>query len=127
MATEKEIENLLAPYDGELWKHVQILRAVIFETLPKIQEQVDIPANMIAYSFGRKYAQVICVIIPSKKGLKLGFNRGNIMPDPNKLLQGTGKISRYIPIDNAEIITTKPVKEMLKNALLLYQEIAHRI
>jgi hypothetical protein len=78
---------------------------------------------MIAYCYGQKYSELICVIIPSKKGLKLGFNRGSTLPDPDKLLQGTGKISRYIEIYNDEQIESNAVKKLIITALNKYRNL----
>ena len=88
----KEIEEFLSKYDKEVYNNAMELRKLLLENLPNIIEQLDIPAKMIAYCYGQKYSELVCVIIPSKKGLKLGFNQGTTLPDPEKLLEGTGKI-----------------------------------
>ena len=62
------------------------------------------PAKMVAYCYGQNYAELICMLIPSKKGLKLGFYKSVDLPDPHHLLEGSGKISRYIEIKNEERI-----------------------
>ncbi len=90
--------------------------------LPGIIEQIDLPAKMIAYCYGQKYIEMICTIIPSRKGIKLGFYKGADLPDPQHLLQGTGKISRYVEIKAGEKINSKAVTELLKNALAAYEE-----
>jgi hypothetical protein len=50
------------------------------------------------------------VVIPSKKGLKLGFNCGMEIDDPGKLLEGNSKISRYVVIKSAEQISSPSPK-----------------
>ncbi len=77
---------------------------------------------MIAYCYGEKYSDMICTVIPSKKGLKLGFYKGNELPDPNQLLQGNGKISRYIQINSADQIKSADLKKILLSALIAYQQ-----
>lgn len=71
---------------------------MILRELPGVTEQVDYPAKMVAYCYGQKYVEMVCTLIPSQKGLKLGFYIGVSLPDPEKLLEGTGKISRYVEI-----------------------------
>ena len=119
----KEIEMFLSQYDAEVYKNALVLREIIFANLPNIIEQIDAPANMIPYCYSQKYAGLICVIIPSKKGLKLGFNRGTSLPDPDNLLEGKGKISRYVQIKSSEQINSPALKQLLTNALDLYQGI----
>jgi hypothetical protein len=77
---------------------------------------------MIAYCYGQKYADLICVIIPSKKGLKLGFNRGVEIDDPENLLKGSGKISRYVQIKSSEQIASVSLKKLLASALKIYKQ-----
>ena len=122
MTTNKPISAFLSQYDDQVIDNALKLREVLLENLPGIIEQVDIPAKMIAYSYGQKYSEMICTIIPSKKRLKLGFYKGNELPDPSQLLQGTGKISRYAEIKSADQIKSVELKQILLNALTAYQQ-----
>ncbi len=122
MTPNPEIEEFLSQYDEKIFQHAQKLRQLLITHLPDITEQLDMKAKMIAYCYGQKYVELICVIIPSKKGLKLGFNRGTELPDPAGLLEGTGKISRYIPIKSADQIESPAITELLTKALEIYKE-----
>ena len=122
MAANNTIDNFLSQYDEMVFKNTLLLRAMLLKNLPGIIEQIDLPAKMIAYCYGQKYAELICVIIPSKKGLKLGFNRGVAIDDPDKLLEGTGKISRYVQIKSGEQIASSSLKKLLASALNLYKK-----
>ncbi len=117
----KEIEIFLSGYDAEVYKNALLLREIILENLPDILEQIDHSANMIAYCYSQKYADLICVLIPSKKGLKLGFNRGTSLPDPDKLLEGKGKISRYLQIKSAEQLSSPAIQQFIQQRYKLYQ------
>ena len=123
MATEKQIDEFLSQYDEQVFTNALKLRKILFANLPGIIEQTDLPAKMIAYCYGQKYAELICVIIPSKKGLKLGFNRGTALPDPDNLLEGTGKISRYVVIKSAEQIGSKSLKKLIESAFTAYRQL----
>jgi hypothetical protein len=116
------VEQFLSQYDEQVVKQAMKLRQVLLENLPGIIGQVDLPAKMIAYCYGQKYSELICVLIPSKKGLKLGFNRGNELPDPERILEGTGKISRHVLIKSEGQIESTALKEMLSSALALFQQ-----
>ena len=122
MITDKQIDEFLSQYDEQVFVNALKLRKILFANLPDIIEQIDIPARMIAYCYGQKYSELICVIIPSKKGLKLGFNRGTELPDPYCLLEGTGKISRYVVIKSEEQIKSKSLKKLIESALILYSQ-----
>jgi len=122
MTTNKEIDSFLSQYDDVVFKNALLLRDVLLKSLPGITEQLDSKAKMIAYCYGQKYAELTCVLIPSKKGLKLGFNRGVELTDPDKLLEGTGKISRYVEIKSKEQIRSKSLRKLIAEALALYQQ-----
>ena len=123
MSIENEIADFLSPYDRQIKVNALLLRDIIISNLPNIKEQIDLPAKMIAYCYGQKYADLICVIIPSKKGLKLGFNRGNELYDPNGLLKGNGKISRYIEIKSEEVLASEGLKQLIADAFRMYNDL----
>jgi len=116
----KDIHAFLSQYSEQICIHALMLRKVLLENLPGIIEQVDMPAKMIAYCYGQKYTEMICVIIPSQKGLKLGFYKGTELPDPDQLLKGSGKVSRYVEIKTADDIHSDALKDLLRNALTAY-------
>jgi len=122
MPADKNVEDFLFTYNNDFYNKARQLRSLIISTLPNIIEQLDIPAKMVAYCYGRKYAEMICTIIPSKKGLKLGFYKGTEILDPHQLLKGTGKLSRYIEIKSGEQINSPVVKQLLEDALAAYKQ-----
>lgn len=122
MTTERVIEDFLSQYNEQVSSDAQKLRKLLLATLPNITEQFDAPARMIAYCYGQKYSELICVIIPSKKGLKLGFNNGVELPDPTQLLKGSGKISRYVEILSEQQINSAELKNLLQSALVNYKQ-----
>jgi len=117
-----EIIKFLSQYDETVYIRAIAVRKLLLENLPGIIEQLDLPAKMVAYCYGQKYADLICVIIPSKKGLKLGFNKGPELPDPDKMLEGTGKTSRYVVISSEEIIKSKSLKALINESFKAYKK-----
>jgi hypothetical protein len=117
MQPDKAIEIFLSQYTEDVFNTTIKLRKIIMDTLPGVIEQLDLPAKMIAYCYGQKYIDMICVIIPSKKEIKLSFYKGIELNDPHKILEGTAKFSRYIKIKSEEQINSAAIKQLLKNAL----------
>jgi hypothetical protein len=116
------IDDFLSQYEETIYIRALKLREILLKNLPDVKEQHDIPAKMVAYCYGQKYAELICVLIPSKKGLKLGFNRGVDLPDPDGLLEGTGKISRYVVINSEKVIRSAALKGLILAAYSAYRE-----
>lgn len=116
------LQLFLSSYPKTTGKRAMLLRDIIFKLVPEVSEQIDYPAKMVAYCYGQHYKQMVCTLIPSQKGLKLGFAYGVDLPDPQKLLTGTGKISRYIEITSDKQISGQGIKDLLESAYRAYCE-----
>lgn len=121
MDKQSQLHDFIQNYNETVVHRMLKLRQLIISIFPEITEQLDMPARMIAYCYGQKNADLICVLIPSKKGIKLGFNRGVMLNDPHRLLKGSGKISRYVEINSNEIIDSIEIKNLLLESLSLYK------
>ncbi|MBC7864317.1 MAG: DUF1801 domain-containing protein [Bacteroidia bacterium] len=118
MKVKDDVDFFLDQYNKEVQLLFQKTRALIKAQIPTINEQLDLPAKMLAYTFGKKYEDVICTIILSKKGVKLGFYKGAELPDPKKILAGTGKIHKYVEM--TERTNVNAVKKLLNAAYKTY-------
>ena len=121
MAEKNEVVDFLLGYDDKVSGLAIPLRDLLLKTLPGIQEQLDIPARIVGYGYGPKYVDSIGAIIPSKKGLKLGFYKGTELPDPGKLLSGSGKVHKYVEIRTNKDINSPALKKLLAEALKAYK------
>ena len=52
-----------------------------------------------------------------KSHLNLGFNKGTFLNDPHKLLKGTGKLIRHVPINSLEDLKNLNIAELIKKAV----------
>lgn len=117
MKTDAQFEDFFSRYPAQVQANAHALRGVLADALPEITEQLDLPAKLCGYAYGPSYAASICTLIPSQKGLKLGFFRGVELPDPAGLLAGTGKVSRYVEIRSTEQIHSPEIAALLQAAL----------
>lgn len=116
------LQLFLSSYNLTIRKRALLLREIIFQYVPEVNEQIDYPAKMIAYCYGQSYKEMVCTLIPSQKGLKLGFYNGVSLPDPEKVLQGTGKISRYTEITSEKQIQSQAIRDLLQHGFEAYKE-----
>lgn len=121
MPISSELIDFLSKYDTKAFSLCMDLREQLFKTLPNIQEQLDYSARIIAYGYGPKYADTICAIILSKKGIKLGFYKGTELPDPTKILTGSGKVHKFAEIKSVADIKTTAFKKLLSAAIKAYK------
>lgn len=76
---KQKIKEVLEFFDGYPTKVQAValgLRAIVRSAMPGAREMLDRSARIVGYGFGPGYADTICVIIPRKKGVKLGIVRG---------------------------------------------------
>lgn len=126
MLVNEAIEKFLADYSEDVFKNAKVLRELIHDNLPEVQEQLDVSAKMIAYCYGQKYTEMVCTLIPSKKGIKLGFYKGVDLHDPEGLLKGNAKLSRYVEVKSQKDIKTQPLTVLLKEAFDAYKTRNHK-
>ncbi len=116
-----EFEALLSNYPANVQAIARELRQVIFALLPAPLEMVHATRKVAGYGFGTRYADMVCSLIPSKGGVKLGLAYGASLPDPNKLLAGQGKVHRHVNFTTRADIKRPGVKLLLKAALAAQQ------
>ena len=110
----KELEELLNLYSTDVQEVARGARKLILATVPEADEMVDLPARVIGYGFGQNYKDLICTIILSKGGVKLGIVGGATLPDPNGLMEGAGKKHRYVVLNEPADLKKAGLKELLK-------------
>jgi hypothetical protein len=114
---EMTADKILGQFPDSVSVTGSSLRQFLLRHLKGIIEQPDPKANVIGYSYGAGYKDLICTIILSKTGIKLGFYKGNELPDPKKLLTGSGKVHRYVEIKSEEDIRNPALLKLLEHAV----------
>jgi len=111
------IHDILSRYEPRVFSLGMQLRDHLISVLPNIIEMPDAAANIIGYGYGLGYKEQICTIIPSKKGIKLGFYKGSELPDPKHLLTGSGKVHKYVEIKTPAIIDSPALNTLISAAV----------
>ena len=115
--TEARILDFLAPYDPRVQEVALKLRDLVLHAAPGAMEQVDHPAKLLAYGWRQTYKDTICVIMPLKAAVNLGFPRGVDLPDPAGLLTGTGKRARHVHITAIQEVGMPALRALLEAAV----------
>ncbi|WP_033959429.1 DUF5655 domain-containing protein [Psychroserpens jangbogonensis] len=99
------------------------LREYVLEMHPKSNELLyHTHALTSLYTVLEKMGDGFCMIPIYTNHLNLGFNKGTVINDPKKLLQGTGKWIRHIPIKTKSDYRNKDVETLIKSAIDLALE-----
>ncbi len=108
----KPLDTFLASYSREAREIALCLRKFVLEVFPDAVEQIDPKSGIIAYGFDKTYKGLVCAIAPHMKHVNLMFSRGAVLPDPAKMLVGTGKQARHVKI-KSEAETQNPALRLL--------------
>jgi hypothetical protein len=117
MSTQAESEQLLSRYDEKVAALARSVRTWVMGAIPHATETVDATANLFGYSVAPGYKGLVCTIIMSKTGVKLGISNGASLPDTQHLLAGSGKKHRYVQINDIEVLENPALLSLLKTAL----------
>jgi len=95
-----ELLVFLSPYDKTIIELALAVRAVMLEEAPSAVESIYDAYNAVAlgYAFTGRLKDSFCHIAVYTGHVNLGFNRGAELPDPQGILQGSGKKVRHVRI-----------------------------
>lgn len=110
------VEDFLTPYSPEVHELAQQTRNLVRSVMPDAVETVRPGRNIISYDIGSSMADWICYIAPFKGHINLGFFRGTELPDPQHLLQGTGKLLRHVKISAVDDVSRPNLRALLESA-----------
>jgi hypothetical protein len=109
-------EAFISTYTPPVQALASKTRDLVRSVMPDAVEQVDVPGKLIGYGIDATYAGTVCVIMPYKDSLNLGFARGTDLPDLAGLLTGTGKRARHIKLKTPEAVENPAVRALLEAA-----------
>jgi hypothetical protein len=115
-AAPRTADDLLARYPEHIQELAAHARHFVRRVLPDINESVDAAAPLFGYGHGPGYRGAVATLILSQTGVKLGLVGGARMPDPRGLLEGTGKVHRYIQLRSLKDLEQPGISTLLKLA-----------
>ncbi len=116
------LELLLKPYPPEVQQIALAANNVLLKALPGAELAFDETAKVIGYGYGPGYKGLVCTLLLSKGGVKIGVAYGAELPDPNRLMRGTGKVHRHVPLTNTDDLKHPGLKSVLKAALTAWKK-----
>lgn len=94
------------------------LRAFLLDLHPDANELLyHTHALTSVYAVTEKLGDAYCMIPIYTAHLNLGFNKGTLLKDPHRLLQGTGNLIRHIPISRPGDHRNPKVKALVREAI----------
>lgn len=112
------LEVMLGRYPEPVTAQYLVTREWLFFQCPALQEVPDPTANIVGYGLGEGYKGMVCTLIFSKTGLKLGLAFSAGFPDPNGLLKGTGKVHRHVVLPSTGAASVVGLEDLLQTAIV---------
>ena len=109
-------DTLLRTYPEDVQILAREARKTLREWLPNAGEGVDASARMLAYHYRPGYKGMVCTLILSKSGVKLGLVGGAALADPHGLLAGSGKVHRHVQLRTVRDLRQAGLKQLVLGA-----------
>jgi hypothetical protein len=118
-SAEAQLRTLLAKLAPAHQRLTGALRRWLRKRLPTAHELVYEYSDcvVISYSPNERGYEGVLAIRTGANGVRLYFNRGKGLPDPEKLLRGSGKQTRWIPLEGASTLARPAVVDLIDEAI----------
>jgi len=116
--TSGTFKDALASSNPQTKKLAIALRKLISQVYPKVVEVPWPRLKVIGYGIGpKKSTEHFCYIGLFGEHVNLGLNYGLVLPDPDKLLEGSGKKFRHVKIETLQDVNHPGLKKLLQAAI----------
>ena len=110
-------EDVISRASSEIKEIAHAVRALLIEIMPGITEVPWGNQKIAGYGVGpKKMSEHFCYIAPQKNYVNLGFMYGADLPDPEGLLDGSGKLLRHIKIRSLEDLQRPALIKLIEEA-----------
>ena len=116
---EQELKRFVAKFEPGHQSLIRAARKLLRQRFPTANELVYDNYNffVIGYSPTERPSDTIVSLAAGANGLSLCFIRGATLPDPQRILLGSGNQTRFIRLDSAEVLTRREVQTLLGAAV----------
>jgi len=108
-------EDILAGHTPEVQAVAESLRKLVKEAVPEAIEKAYPGWHGIGYRHPQ--SGYFCAIFPQKDSVKLGFERGVLLPDPDGLFEGAGSQVRYVHVKDRRDLRVEAIRKLLRAAI----------
>jgi hypothetical protein len=101
LAPEAQLRSFINRFDPKLQKLIRSVRAALRKRFPTANELAYDYNDSVVISYAPTDRGIDGIVAMSARttGVALYFNQGHQLPDPKRLLQGSGKQTRFVQVD----------------------------
>lgn len=115
---EQQLKSFIAKFESKLGKQIRECRSAMRKRFPSANELVYDNYNffVIGYCTTERPSDCVISLAVNAKGIGLSFYNGASLPDPQRILQGSGKQNRFVRLDGVATLRRPEVEELLDAA-----------
>ena len=112
---EQQLQSFIKEFEPRHQRVIRAARKALRKQFPTATELAYDNYNFFVIGFGPTERPSDCIvsIAAAANGVGLCFIRGASLPDPAKILLGSGKQTRFIRLPSAEVLAQPEVQELL--------------
>lgn len=116
---EKQLKSFVDKFEPKNRALIRAVRKAMQKRLPTANELVYDNYNffVIGYCSTERPSDCIVSVAAGANGVGLSFYRGASLPDPHKILLGSGNQNRFIRLGSVEILSRPEVKALIEAAV----------
>jgi Domain of unknown function (DU1801) len=116
---EEALKKFIDKFEPDNQALIRSMRKALRKRLPTASELVYDNYNffVIGYCSGERPSDCICSIAAGANGVCLSFYYGSTLPDPHRILLGSGSQNRFIRMESAETLARPEVEELIAAAV----------
>jgi hypothetical protein len=115
----KQSAEFIGKFDTKVARLVRECRTALHKRLPTANEIVYDNYNFLVFGFSTTERPSDCMVslAANAKGVGLSFYYGATLPDPHKLLQGSGSQNRFVRLPTAATLAEPAVAALIDAAI----------
>ena len=115
----EQLDHFINKFDTKNAALIRSVRKALRKRFPTAHELVYDNYNffVIGYCASERPSDCIVSLVADANGVQLSFYYGATVPDPHKLLRGSGKQNRFLKIDSAAILARPEVEDLIASAV----------
>jgi hypothetical protein len=115
---EQRLKGFIAKFDRVVGKQIRECRSELRKRFPTANEPVYDNYNffVIGYCTTERPSDCVVSLAANSKGIGLSFFHGATLPDPHRILQGSGNQNRFVRLDGVATLRASEVQELLDAA-----------
>jgi hypothetical protein len=116
---EQQLAGFIKKFDSKHAALIRAVRKVLRKRMPSANELVYDNYNffVIGYCSTERPSDCIVSIAAAANGVGLSFYYGATIPDPHKVLLGSGGQNRFIRLESAATLARPEIKELIAAAI----------